>query len=47
MALLIASDIHVAEIWDHIGDVLPRSVNYLNPNTMFRDLVRRVTTRSS
>lgn len=42
MALLIASDLHVAEIWDRIEQVLPPETRFLNPNRNFRELVSRV-----
>jgi hypothetical protein len=39
MALIIASDTHVAEIWDKVGKALPTHVPYLDPNARFAELI--------
>lgn len=41
--LIITSDLHLSEAWDHINRVIPKEHNILNPNESFRNLTESLT----
>tara|TARA_Y100000310_G_scaffold345827_1_gene470688 strand:+ start:265 stop:1365 length:1101 start_codon:yes stop_codon:yes gene_type:complete len=40
--LLIAGDLHVAEVWEKIKEEIPRKYNFLNPNKQLKKLISKV-----
>ena len=40
--LIIVSDVHLARSWDHVSSILPKDINFCNPNTWFKRVVGRI-----